>query len=52
VNRMPDQTITGRLSQTDNFVAVRRPLVTYTVPCEPGSARGSSPIGLLHGEGP
>ena len=30
VNRMPDQPITGRFSRADNFVAVRRPLVTYT----------------------
>jgi hypothetical protein len=52
VNRMPDQPITGRFPRGDNFKAVRRPLVTYTVPCEPGSARGSSPRGLLHGEGP
>jgi hypothetical protein len=52
VNRMPDQPITGRFSRADNFIAVRRPLVTYTVPCEPGSARGSGPMGLLHGEGP
>jgi hypothetical protein len=50
VNRMPDQPITGRFSQADNFIAVRRPSVTYTVPCEPGPARGSGPTGLLHGE--
>jgi hypothetical protein len=33
VNRMPDQPITGRFSRVDNFIAVKRPLVTYTVRC-------------------
>lgn len=52
VNRMPDPPISGRFSQADNFIAVRRPLVTYTIPREPASTRGSGPTGLLHGEGP
>jgi hypothetical protein len=42
LNRMPDQLIAGRFSQADNFIAVRRPLVTYTHPCDPGAARRDS----------
>jgi hypothetical protein len=51
VNRMPDQPITGRFSRDDNFVAVRRPLVTYTCPCDPGTARRGSQ-GAAAGETP
>jgi hypothetical protein len=42
VNRMPDQPISGRFSRADNFMAVRRPLVTYTCPCDLGAARRGS----------
>jgi hypothetical protein len=51
VNRMPDQPITGRFSSADNFIAVRRPLVTYTCPCDPGVARRGSQ-GAAAGENP
>ncbi len=42
LNRMPDQPITGRFPAFDNFVAVRRPLVTYTHLCKSGKARSGS----------
>jgi hypothetical protein len=51
VNRMPDQPITGRFSRVDNFVAVKRPFVTYTWPCDPGVARRGSQ-GAAAGENP
>ena len=51
VNRMPDQPITGRFSRLDHFAAVRRPLVTYTGPCDPGTARRGSQ-GAAAGETP
>jgi hypothetical protein len=51
VNRMPDQAITGRFPRPDNFLVIRRPLVTYTGSCNPGQP-GAAAVELRQGEAP
>jgi hypothetical protein len=51
VNRMTDQAITGRFPWPDNFLVIRRPLVTYTGSCNPGQP-GAAAGGLRQGEAP
>jgi hypothetical protein len=51
VNRMPDQAITGRFPRADNFLVIRRPLVTYTGLCGLGQPEAAA-VGPRQGEAP